>query len=325
MHQNSLSTAHRCPSVCPVWRSSVLVPAPLSKCRSDSARLAWECHVRAAPAPHAAPGPTGFAAPEPASPLYQQIAQALAQLIHGGTLKAGQRLPSVRETALTHGVSISTAMQGVPAARRTRPGAGTPQGRLLRACAPQRIAQPGLSAPPQRSFLIEHQTRSESFAMLHQPGDRASFGGFSPQQSALFDEERLRVAIGRASRVHRHSLTEYNKADAGRPALRQAVARRALHLGCALDAADIVITASCTQAVSLCLRAVTVPGDVVALEVAHLLRLPRPDRVAGPARAGNPDASRHRSCRCLHWNWRWTRSRSRPSWPRPHCPTRWAQ
>ena len=47
--------------------------------------------------------------PETAQPLYQQIAQALAQLIHGGTLKAGQRLPSVRETALTHSVSISTA------------------------------------------------------------------------------------------------------------------------------------------------------------------------------------------------------------------------
>lgn len=203
--------------------------------------------------------------PETAQPLYQQIAQALAQLIHGGTLKAGQRLPSVRETALTHGVSISTAMQAYRQLEeqglvQARPKAGY----FVRR--PQRIAQPGLSAPPQRSFLVEHQSRSESFALLHQPGDRASFGGFAPEQSTLFDEERLRVAIGRASRVHRHSLTEYNKADAGRPALRQAVARRALHLGCALDAADIVITASCTQAVSLCLRAVTQPGDVVALE-----------------------------------------------------------
>ncbi|OPF64053.1 PLP-dependent aminotransferase family protein [Hydrogenophaga sp. H7] len=201
----------------------------------------------------------------PDTPLYQQIAQALAQLIHGGTLKAGQRLPSVRETSVAHGVSISTALQAYrqleeQGLAQARPKAGY----FVRR--PQRIAQPGLSAPPQRSFLVERQTRSEGFAMLHQPGDRASFGGFAPEQSTLFDEERLRVAIGRASRVHRHSLTEYNKADAGRPALRQAVARRALHLGCALDAAHIVITASCTQAVSLCLHAVTQPGDVVALE-----------------------------------------------------------
>ena len=203
--------------------------------------------------------------PVPALPLYQQIAQTLAQLIHSGAFKAGQRLPSVRATALAQGVSISTAMQAYRQLEeqglvQARPKAGY----FVRRA--QRIAQPGLSAPPQRSFLLERQSRSEAFAMLHQPGDRATFGGFTPQSSELFDEDRLRVAIGRASRVHRHSLTEYNKADAGRPALRQAVAQRALQLGCALDASDIVITASCTQAVSLCLRAVTQPGDVVALE-----------------------------------------------------------
>ncbi|PKO30505.1 MAG: PLP-dependent aminotransferase family protein [Betaproteobacteria bacterium HGW-Betaproteobacteria-9] len=203
--------------------------------------------------------------PVPALPLYQQIAQTLVQLIHSGAFKVGQRLPSVRATALAQGVSISTAMQAYrqleeQGLAQARPKAGYFVKRA------QRIAQPGLSAPPQRSFLLERQSRSEAFAMLHQPGDRATFGGFTPQSSELFDEDRLRVAIGRASRVHRHSLTEYNKADAGRPALRQAVAQRALQLGCALDANDIVITASCTQAVSLCLRAVTQPGDVVALE-----------------------------------------------------------
>ncbi len=203
--------------------------------------------------------------PPDALPLYQQIAQTLAQLIHGATLKPGQRLPSVRETALTHGVSISTAIQAYRQLEELGLAQARPKaGYFVRR--PPRIAQPGLSAPPQRSFLVERQTRSEAVAKLPLPGDRASFSGFSPQSSPLFDEERLRVALGRASRVHRHSLTEYNKADAGRPALRQAVARRALHLGCALDAGDIVITASCTQAVHLCLRAVTSPHDVIALE-----------------------------------------------------------
>lgn len=203
--------------------------------------------------------------PRPAGPLYQQIARTLTQLIHNGTFKPNQRLPSVRETALTQGVSISTALQAYRQLEeqglvQARPKAGY----FVRRA--QRIAQPRLSAPPQRSFLLERQSRSEAFALLHQPGDRASFGGFTPQNSDLFDDERLRVAVGRASRVHRRSLTEYNKADTGRPALRQAVAQRALQLGCAFNSSDIVITASCTHAVSLCLRAVTSPGDVVALE-----------------------------------------------------------
>jgi DNA-binding transcriptional MocR family regulator len=201
----------------------------------------------------------------PAAPLYQQIAQLLAQLIHSGTFKTGQRLPSVRDTAAQQGVSVSTVMQAFRLLEerglvQARPKAGYFVRRM------PRIAQPRPSTPPARSFSLEKQSRSDAFAVLYQPGDWACFGGFTPQSGALFDDERLRVAIGRASRVHRRSLTEYNRADAGTLALRQAVARRVLHMGCALDASDIVITASCVQAVSLCLRAVTVPGDVVALE-----------------------------------------------------------
>lgn len=201
----------------------------------------------------------------PLAPLYRRVAQSLAQLIHSGSFKAGQRLPSVRETALAQGVSISTAMLAYrqleeEGLAQARPKAGYFVRRTVR------IAQPTPSSPPQRSFSLERHSRSESFALLYQKGDQASFAGFTPQSNGLFDDQRLRVAIARASRVHRHSLTEYNKADPGRPALREAVARRALHMGCALNANDIVITASCTQAVSLCLRAVTTPGDVVALE-----------------------------------------------------------
>ena len=206
-------------------------------------------------------------APEPASPqpLYQRIAQDISQLIHGGAFKAGQRLPSVRETALSQSVSISTALQAYRQLEeqgmvQARPKAGYFVRRALR------IAQPTPSTPPQHSFPVERHSRSASFAQLYEDGDVGSFGGFTPVDNDLYDDQRLRIAIGRASRVHRHSLTEYNKADAGRPALRQAVARRALHMGCALDAQHIVITASCTQAVSLCLKAVTQPGDVVALE-----------------------------------------------------------
>lgn len=202
---------------------------------------------------------------EPTTTLYRQIAHDLSRLIHSGTLKAGQRLPSVRETAVLHGVSISTAMQAYHhleehGLAQARPKAGYYVRR------PPRIVQPGLTAPPQRSFSLKGQSRSDAFARLHQPGDQGSFGGFMPESSELFDEDRLRVALGRASRVHRHTLATYNKADAGTPRLRQAIARRALHLGCALGASDIVITASCTQAVSLCLAAVTRPGDIVALE-----------------------------------------------------------
>lgn len=92
-----------------------------------------------------------------------------------------------------------------------------------------------------------------------------SFGEACPKDPSFFDEARVRAALNRATREHRSSLVEYRDSP-GSPALRVAAAQRALHLGCQLEADNIVVTASCMHAVGLCLRAVTKPGDIVALE-----------------------------------------------------------
>ncbi len=47
---------------------------------------------------------------------------------------------------------------------------------------------------------------------------------------------------------------------------RRAVARRALEWGCRIDYRNLVTTTGCMEAINLCLRAVTQPGDTVALE-----------------------------------------------------------
>ena len=52
----------------------------------------------------------------------------------------------------------------------------------------------------------------------------------------------------------------------GDESLRRAIARHALRMGCQLDPQDIVVTNSCLESITLCLRAVTQPGDIVALE-----------------------------------------------------------
>lgn len=206
-----------------------------------------------------------------AQPLYVQLADRLTRLIRSGAFKAGQRLPSVRDTARTEGVSVATVVQAYARLEeaglaQARPKAGYFVLKVSSARqATPALGQPRTTAPPARSFELA-RSRSDAFAALDRPGAVASFGGYTPEGSELFDEAALRVALGRASRVHRHSLVAYNTADAGCLSLRQAVAQRALHLGCSLDAQRIVTTASCIQAVSMCLRAVTQPGDVVALE-----------------------------------------------------------
>ena len=198
-------------------------------------------------------------------PLYEELAQRLARSIQSGAMRVGDRLPSVRDTARQEGISVSTVMQAFGQLEergliQAKPKAGYFVKRVRQA-----IAQPRVSVPPQRAFAIE-QSRSDAFDNLRLPGDRACFDTYAPEGGDLFDEDALRVALGRASRIHRRSLTHYNRADAGTTELRQAVARRALHLGCTLNPDDIVITSSCLHAVNLCLRAVTKPGDVIAME-----------------------------------------------------------
>ena len=202
-------------------------------------------------------------------PIYAELAQRLARLIDSEAFKPGQRLPSVRDLAAHNGVSVSTAVQALRWLEErhlvtARPRAGYFVSRRGRA-----PALPAVSRPPRHSLVVERKTRTELItAVAERDGaldDLISFGGACPKDPAFFDEARVRAAVNRATRARRHSLVEYTDSP-GSAALREAVARRALHLGCQLQADDVVVTASCIHAVGLCLRAATNPGDVVALE-----------------------------------------------------------
>ena len=69
----------------------------------------------------------------------------------------------------------------------------------------------------------------------------------------------------RAAQRHRNLLCTY-PTSAGHEDARRALARYAVGMGCSLDPENIVITGGCMDSIALCLRAVTQPGDVVALE-----------------------------------------------------------
>src|SRR2546421_8270839 len=49
--------------------------------------------------------------PTTVAPLYEKIATSIARHIAAGTLRPGDRVPSVRRASLQHGVSVSTVAQ----------------------------------------------------------------------------------------------------------------------------------------------------------------------------------------------------------------------
>jgi DNA-binding transcriptional MocR family regulator len=195
--------------------------------------------------------------------LYLQIALNLAQMVAGGTLQPGQRLPSVRDLAAQNNVSVATVVQALATLEehrlvqpRARSGYFVSTASRAKAAALVRKIRREPETPK-----AQHGARGALAA--HMP--LASFAGYAPKDKDFFDTDRVRVALSRATRLRRDTLAEYIS-SVGTLALRTAVALRGLHLGCALKAEDIVITSGCINAVALCLQAVTKPGDMVAIE-----------------------------------------------------------
>ncbi|HEV7868949.1 MAG TPA: winged helix-turn-helix domain-containing protein, partial [Chthoniobacteraceae bacterium] len=50
-------------------------------------------------------------APSHSTALYEQVADKVEKLIRAGTIRAGDRIPSVRRACAQHGVSLTTAVQ----------------------------------------------------------------------------------------------------------------------------------------------------------------------------------------------------------------------
>jgi DNA-binding transcriptional MocR family regulator len=197
--------------------------------------------------------------------LYLRIADQLAGSIRAGTLARGERIASVRELARQQGVSMATVVQAYRTLEDARLIEARPRsGYFVAARSTRRPPEPETTPLPAQSQAVSVSSMgSRVFAMAVDPGF-VSFGAATPGDE-LFPYERIRRAVNRAAQRHRATLSRY-PLGSGTPELRRAIARQALSMGCQLDLCDILVTNSCLESVSLCLRAVTKPGDVVALE-----------------------------------------------------------
>lgn len=196
---------------------------------------------------------------------YQQIAEQTGQMIATGVLRAGERLPSVREMCRSHGVSAVTVMQayyllesrGLIEARprsgyfvRARLGLGLPEPHMPRPA--------GGSAPLQVSDFI--------FQILDSVRDRSVLPlGSSFPAPELFPFRSLGRFLAAAGR---RLAPQDTVADLppGNAALRRQIALRYHARGAAVSPEEIVITSGAMEALNLCLQAVTRPGDVIAVE-----------------------------------------------------------
>ncbi|MFV0681080.1 PLP-dependent aminotransferase family protein [Ottowia sp.] len=196
--------------------------------------------------------------------LYQQIAGKLAQLIHAGTLARGERLPSVRDLARQYGVAVSTVVQAYHWLEDAGLIAARPRSGFFVALRPVELPEPTFSRLQRKPREVSADWLGRRVLGRERPEGLLSFSSGTPGLDML-NPDRVRRALVRAVQRNRNLLCAYPDIR-GEAEARRAIARYAVGMGCSLEADRILITGGCMDAIALCLRVVTQPGDVVAIE-----------------------------------------------------------
>ena len=205
------------------------------------------------------------AQPESQETLYKQVALRISELIEHGTLRPGERVPSVRRLSEREDVSIATVMQAYRLLENRGLIEARPQsGYYVRARLWRPPAEPAKTEPSIRATRVSTGDLVRRVMEAARDPSLVGLGAALPSPSLLPTQQlsRTMAAVGRRS----PQMANAYDVSPGNQQLRVQIARRAIETGCTLAPDDVVITCGCQEALYLCLRAVAEPGDTIAIE-----------------------------------------------------------
>ena len=195
--------------------------------------------------------------------LYEKVASEIGEAIDKGVYPPGSRLPSIRSTRKRFGVSVATVLEAFARLEtkglvEVRPKSGHFVKTGLDTTSLPRRSRPSPRPAPVAIADIAMQVLASSKTA------RVPLGSSVPQVSTLPLDTLARLHA-RAARLHRKRAGEYED-PMGSADLRGALSKLIADSGALVDPSRIVITNGAQEALNLGLRAVTSPGDVVAVE-----------------------------------------------------------
>lgn len=196
--------------------------------------------------------------------LYEQTANRISTLLERGTLRPGDRIPSVRRLSRDTGVSQATVLQAYGVLERRGLIEARPQsGYYVR-------RQQATAAALQASAPRRQATRVDVSELIYLVMEAARDPRLVPLGSPFPAPE-----LAPLSTLNRKLAASARKADAntllsdlppGHPELRRQIARRYLASGCAVSEDELIVTCGAMEALNLSLRAVARAGDAIAIE-----------------------------------------------------------
>ncbi|MFW6380304.1 MAG: PLP-dependent aminotransferase family protein [Halorhodospira sp.] len=197
--------------------------------------------------------------------LYERVAARIAQQIEQGLYTPGDRLPGVRRLRHQFGVSVATVVAACELLEQrevleARPRSGFYVRERSRPFPAPATAEDETEGPS----LVRGQERVLDLVQAYNDPAVTSLGAAAPPEPFL-PTAALDRSFARVRRRQRGRVAGYDFPP-GSPELRTQLARRMTYAGCGLAPDELVLTSGCQEALTLSLRAVAEPGDVVAIE-----------------------------------------------------------
>lgn len=199
------------------------------------------------------------------APLNEQVANRIEKLIRSGALRPGDRIPSVRRACVQHGVSLTTAVRAYGSLEdrgliEVRPKSGS----FVRPHFRDRVLEPAPTRPRITAALVAvGSLQSRIFDAARLP-NVVPLGAAYPGAANLPVAKLTRIMASVARSAGANGII-YDMPP-GCEQLRRVIAKRSLDRSQNLSPDDIITTCGGTEALALCLRAVTKPGDFIAVE-----------------------------------------------------------
>lgn len=198
--------------------------------------------------------------------LYETVAERISYLVDQGTLRPGDRVPSIRNLSKQMQVSINTVKEAYGQLEDRQVLEARPQsGYYVRARLLELPAEPVFNPPELKNPAAVNLNDFYQMVMRDHLDPQLLKLGISVPNCELLPVAKLNRMLARESRRFANQAVSY-ELPPGNLRLRQQIARRLLLSGCTLSPDQIVITSGCVEAVDLSLRTLCRPGDTVAIE-----------------------------------------------------------